>query len=520
MSSMKTEYVIREGTFHANFWRSRAKVQFIGGAFANGKTTAVCMKTIMQVLRCYPGCRVLLARSTKVKLRTTLQREFFKWCPAEWIKSFNKGDGECILTNDSQVDFRYVAQRGNDEGESTSNLLSANYDLIVIDQIEDPELVEKDFDDLMGRLRGDTPYDPPEGEFDPTMPLDGPRWFLATANPTGNWVYDKFVKPIYDLRRGVVNDQLIKDPVSGEPMIELFEGSTYDNAHNLKADYIRGLEATYRGQMRDRYLLGKWASYEGLVYPMVDETIHFVEHEIVRKYFQRYRENRYTLSFIEAYDHGLSSASCYMLGFVDDDHNVIWLDGFHEKEQSIHDSAMRIKAIRLVWGVDGDHVIKADPAIFRRTGTSNAKLVGKPVSGLFREEPYNIRMVRGNNDIASGIGKVGSYLALDKYHSNPFTGVYNSPRCYFSGKLEFVRKEILAYHWKRQKSTGEITDLPNDKKDHAMDTLKYGFTDRPKITELPKSVNEIFPLAHMWFVQQNDNKKQEQLNKTKSARYG
>jgi hypothetical protein len=78
-------------------------------------------------------------------------------------------------------------------------LLSATYDWIVVDQIEDPEITEKDFLDLLGRLRGSAEY---TGD-DPTMPRTGPRWIILLCNPTRNWVYREACKAITGLSRMV-----------------------------------------------------------------------------------------------------------------------------------------------------------------------------------------------------------------------------------------------------------------------------------------------------------------------------
>lgn len=501
----KRDYVIMPGSFHEKFWVSRSKIQFIGGAFANGKTTAGVVKGL-HIAKNYPGSIGLMARATKPKLRTTLMREVFKWCPKSWIKSFNKGDGELVLINESRIDFRYISQKGTDEGDSTSNLLSATYDWAFIDQIEDPEIQEKDFDDIMGRLRGDAPY---TGD-DPTMPKDGPRWFIVTANPTGGWPYYKLAKPLIDWRNGIENKDLIVDPETHEPMIEMFEGSTYDNSHNLKADFIRGLEATYRGQMRDRFLLGKWASYEGLVYPDYNDKIHLVEHSDCIKYLQGLRESRYTLSFLEGYDHGIHSPSCYLLAFVDDFGNVTVFDGFYEPEYSIHKSAQRIKTLRMVHGVNEDNTIWADPQIFRRSGTSDSKVVGRATNEIFEIDEDVRSFVRGNNNIINGIAKISSYLTIDPKNRNPYTGTQGAPKMYFSNKLEFMRREISSYHWKRQKSTGEIIDSPSDKNDHAMDALKYLMSGRPKPSEYITSYPQgIFPLAHIWHIKDNTPKEEQ-----------
>jgi hypothetical protein len=364
----------------------------------------------------------------------------------------------------------------------------------------------------MGRLRADTPY---QGS-DPTMPKDGPRWFMVAANPTGNWVYYKFIKPMHDYRKGIISPELIVDPDTGLPLISLFEGSTYDNAHNLKADYIKGLEATYRGQMRDRYLLGKWASYEGLVYPMVTEDTHFVDHDTAIAYLHKMRENRYFISWVEGYDHGLSSPTCYLLGFVDDEGNVIWIDGFHKAEMSIAASAERIRMLRMLHGVPDDHVIDADPAIFRRTGTSDTRIVGKTVAGMYHSE-HGIQMRRGNNDIINGIAKVQGYLNLQQYHRNPFTGQVNAPFMYFSRRLEFVRKEIFGYHWQRQKSTGQIMDKPSDKNDHAMDVIKYATGSKPQVSELVSRHSLLLPAAYMWHVVEGQSKQERDK---RSSRHG
>jgi hypothetical protein len=455
-----------------------------------------------------------MARATKPKLRTTLMREVFKWCPKTWIKSFNKTDMELELTNGSRIDFRYISQKGTDEGDSTSNLLSATYDWAVIDQIEDSEIQEKDFDDIMGRLRGDAPY---EGD-DPTMPESGPRWFMVTSNPTGGWPYYKLAKPIIDHRNGVPNSDLIVDMHTGEPMIELFEGSTYDNAHNLKADFIQGLEATYRGQMRDRYLLGKWASYEGLVYPEYNDRTHLVDHDTAVRYMQQMRESRYNLTYLEGFDYGMHSPSCYLLAFVDDFGNIVVIDGFYEPEHSIHRSANRIKTIRLVHQVPEDNTIWADPQIFKRGGTSDTKVVGRSTSEMFEDDEGLKKFVRGNNSIVNGIAKVGSYLAPMPHVRNPFTGMNGAPKLYFSKKLEFLRREINSYHWKRQRSTGEIIDEPSDKNDHAMDTLKYMLSGRPKPAEIYIPNNfPLFPLANMWMVKEI---KPKEVSDTRRHRHG
>jgi hypothetical protein len=155
---MARAYKIVEGGLHEAFQNSHAKVQLFGGGFGNGKTTAAVMKAL-KLARDYPGSNGLIARATYPKLNDTIRKEFLNWCPPTWIKSKNLSqDNVVVLQNGTTVNFRYIQQGGKSNESSTSNLLSATYDWIVVDQIEDPEITEKDFLDLLGRLRGQTPY--------------------------------------------------------------------------------------------------------------------------------------------------------------------------------------------------------------------------------------------------------------------------------------------------------------------------------------------------------------------------
>ena len=479
-----------EDSLQDRFLKSTAKIQLYGGGFANGKTSASCIKAI-QLAKDYPGSNGLMARSTYPKLNDTLRSEFVKWCPPDWVKSFPKSQNAsntCALTNGTTINFRYIAQQGKTTQETTtSNLLSATYDWAIVDQIEDPEIVHKDFLDILGRLRGMTPY----VGIDENMPKNGPRWLVVTCNPTRNWVYREIVKPIHDLERGVVNEKLLcetnsagkvtlNDDKKPTPIIELYEGATYENASNLEPDFIQTLEATYKGQMRDRFLMGRWLAYEGLVYPDYDEDLHVNSSHSIHDYYRRLVQSGAELTYLEGYDYGLAVPSCYICGFVDEHGNIFLMDGFYEKEMLIDVQIARIKDIRQKHNIPSGNRIYADPSIFRRS-PGQGKLAGKSTAQMFSDS--GVHCVRGNNNISNGIIKVSQYLVPLRNHQNPITGVYDSPYLYISDELDFISNEFTDYYWKRD-TTGDITDVPIDKNDHSMDTIKYMLTDRPAISKL------------------------------------
>lgn len=493
---MNKAYKLIAGGAPQAFHNSRAKVRMYAGGFGNGKTTALVYETL-RIAVMYPGISIMMARNTFTKLEQTLGREFMKWCPSHWIKQGTVKGGTVSLINGTTIDFRYLSQASNSTGDSSSNLLSANYGLIVVDQIEDPEITEKDFDDMLGRLRESVPK--ADGE-DESMPATGPRMILLSANPSLGWVYTKLVKPVYDMREGIYNDDLlcVRNPTTGEPvldkdgcvqpLIELFEASTYDNAQNLDKDFLTLLESKYRGKMRDRYVLGKWVAFDGVVYNEYDPNIHRVSDRALRGYISSLRASGQTLSVVESYDLGITSPSCYLYAEVDAWSNVYITDGFYKPGYGINEQVAHMRRIR----GDSDEEIRADPQIFK-VNTLNGNGIGKSPAMLFAEQ--GIPMCRASNQKLAGIMTVKEYLVPQKTVVNPFTGEFGSPKLFFSDKLTWLHEEFTTWRWKKNNKDENIDDTV-DGDDHAMDALKYmlsrkitpGKQGSRKVYKLPKQI--------------------------------
>lgn len=512
------EFRIEEGSVHERFLASTAKFQIFGGGFGNGKTATACVKAI-RMLSDYPGSNGLIARATFPKLNDTIRKEFKKWCPPNRIRSFpesKNSDNTAKFTNGSEINFRYIAQQGKMMDQSTSNLLSATYDWIIVDQMEDPEIVEKDFLDLNGRLRGGAIY----RGLDPRMPKTGPRFFIMTVNPTANWFYKRIIRPlqIYKATGKITEDLLCERDDYGQPilvndkpimLVELFEAATYANKGNLAPDFIKTLESTYRGQMRDRFLLGKWASYEGMVYPEFSEISNVVSHEDMLRYMDDLSNTRYQFKWREGYDFGIATPSCYILAFVCPTGAIHLIDGFYKAEMSVSEQSKEMKRIRASYGVPSDEIIYGDPSIFKRIAVK-AKTVGKSTVDLFWDEG-EISFRRGNNDILNGILKVSAYMSAQPHVLNPYTGDRNAPLMYVSDRLTWFSDEVASYMWQKD-TNGKPLDKPIDKNDHAMDTVKYLMTDQPEIGELLLELNRV-PKYMQW-------NEMDVIENIRYARYG
>jgi len=504
----RPEFILKEGSLQDLFMRSYAKVQLYGGGFGNGKTSAAVIKAL-HLCEWYPGSTGLIARSTYPKLNDTIRKEFLKWCPKNWIRAFStgqNGDNICYLKNGTSIYFRYIAQQGVKAESSSSNLLSATFDWIVVDQVEDPEITYKDFLDLFGRLRGRTRY---IGD-DPNMPITGPRTMMLTCNPTSNWVYTKLVRPLhlYKATHAITDDLLCVRDIDRLPvlhddkpqlMLEVVEGSTYELRHVHEVDggdFIQTLETMYTGQQRDRFLLGVWASYEGLVYPQFNLVGHTLQQGDIEALLDGYYRDNYKPTWIEGYDYGQAVPSCYALAFVTPDNHVIICDGFYQKEMTIDDQVGRIIAIRKQWQCELDelHKIYADPSIFGRK-TVGKRTVGKTVADMFKED--NIHMRRGNNDINNGIIKVGAYLNVSSRLQHPITRVPGSPRMFINAALTWWTDECGGYFW-QQSTAGERIDKPVDRNDHAMDMTRYLMSHMPEIGRYITPAEERIPSYMLW----------------------
>lgn len=476
------KYNIIRGGIHHEFMLCRTKVQVFAGGFGNGKTAAACVKAI-QLCMDYPGCNGLIARETYPKLNDTIRKEFYKWVPRDAVARWpTKDDNTLIFKNGSTINFRYIMQRGKQsvDGNTTSNLLSATYDFVIVDQMEDPGIQHKDFLDLLGRLRGSTPY---KGT-DPTMPMTGPRWMMLMANPTANWFYKKIIKPFHQYKAtGLVTDDLLHNPQTLEPLITVIEGSTYENKHNLEADFIEGLEASYKGQMKDRFLMGKWAAYEGLVYPDYSPDTHSIPKKHMLAMLERAINEKSPYENFECFDFGIVNPSAFLFGFTDYVGRVFILDGIYRAHLTLDQIGQKILELRDRYG-DGmtfDNPIWADPAIFKRTMTNGSGSGVDTVQRILTDR-FDFYIKAGQNDIMSGITKVTEYL-IPRNGMHYLSDKPVGPMIYFNEELGWIEDEFQAYFWKSS-SEGDRLDEPRGKDDHALDALKYGVSRLPEASEL------------------------------------
>ena len=176
---------------------SEAKNLLLSGGFRSGKTLAACVKMVLKHCT-IPNKEILIWRLTYRELSDTVQKDFFKILPPEWIKSWNKSEGNLRLTNNTLVMFRHL------DNVSEFELRGMTLGAALIDQCE--EITEEVYKTLSSRV---------------SLAHVPCRQIVLTSNPALFWAYKIF-------KQEKINDS----------NYELIEFSMLDNKEHLTEDYL------------------------------------------------------------------------------------------------------------------------------------------------------------------------------------------------------------------------------------------------------------------------------------------
>lgn len=193
---------------------SKAKELLLSGAFRSGKTTCAIIKVITQHLTVPNNCG-LLGRLTYPELRDTLQADFFKLLPEEWIKTWDKSYGNLYLHNGTKVMFRHL------DTVSEFEIRGMELGFCLISQVE--EISQEVVEAISGRMSlKDAP--------NPQIIMD--------CNPALFWAYKRFKQ-------------------ENDPGRELIEFSMLDNKDNLRQDYFADMMKKPESWKR-QFVYGVW----------------------------------------------------------------------------------------------------------------------------------------------------------------------------------------------------------------------------------------------------------------------
>lgn len=246
--------------------------------------------------------------------------------------------------------------------------------------------------------------------------------FDGTCNPEGpdHW-FKKFIDSDADIYR---QDYVIDD-----------------NPY-LPQDFVKSLKNEYKGTVYyDRYILGKWALAEGIIYSMFNKKRHVKPITEIAPLLLEGRQNRFV-----SCDYGTQNATVFLL----------WnkgIDGVWYCTREYYYSG-RDK------GKQKTDTEYADDLIKWLDGTKIRAMIVDPSAASFIAElnQRGIQVQKGDNDVLDGIRTVATLL--------------NQGRIVFSDTCVNTIAEFGTYVWDEKASQmGE--DRPIKLDDHAMDAVRY-----------------------------------------------
>lgn len=427
----------KQETFH----RSRKRNRWMFGGNRTGKTVSGGTEAVWYATGTHPFKQIKVPnRGWVVSLtnevqRDVAQKEVLRWLPKNMIAEvqMRKGTKDSLetgiidfiaLTNGSIIGFKSC-----DQGRAKFQGTSQHW--IWFDE-EPPEDIYAEC-----KMR--------------VLDTVGDVWGTMTPLQGLTWVYD-------DIYINEIGDDEVK--------YWLMEWA--DNPH-LSREAIAQLEATMSEEEREARQYGKFVAMSGLIYKEFVEEIHVIEpFDVPRKWYDNI-----------SIDPGLDAPLSAHFYAVDGDDNVYVIEEHYKSGESVEWHSQQLLAIaeRLKWPTHRDGSIDAliDSAANQKTLAAE-----KSVTELFYENKINAN-TNVEKDVWTGIQRVKQYLKL---RPHPQTDVWprGKPKLFIFKNCVNMIREIKSYRWKPQTETGDQTEKPVKRNDHAMDDLKYYIMSRPEIT--------------------------------------
>lgn len=376
------------------------------GAFGAGKTRILCEKAYW-LSTYYDDNFGIILRKTFKSLRHTTLRSLLKGTggapviPADTIEKHNKSEQLITLVNGSEIVYG-----GLDDPDKWGSLEVA---WIAID--EAVQITEDDYIMLLGRLR------------QANIPFR--QLFMATnpGSPT-HFLYSRFYK-------------------AKLPTTSVIESNTLANTY-LPVDYKASLNE-FKGKYYERYVLGKWTAFEGIIYNNFNPLTHIIDPFIIPPEWSRYR----------AIDFGYNNPFTCQWWAVSPD-NVSYM----YREIYMSHRIVEQHAKDILTASKGENIV-----------TTYADHNAEDRATL---EHYGVPTVPASKEVSPGIQEVYSKLEIKEDTNNAQiyffrdTLIERDPYLEMAKKPICVTDEIQGYVWQSDKK-----EAPRKENDHGLDSMRY-----------------------------------------------
>lgn len=404
----------------------------ISGPAETGKTFAACY-LIDRLLRTYPGAQAVLARKIRDTIVPTVLQTYLK------IIALYKGVTAYGGQRPDWYDYSNGSRLWLAGLDKPSNALSSERDFIYVNQCEDLSIA--DWETLGTRATGRAGNAPVS-------------LLMGDCNPMGktHWIVNR---PAVHLLRSFHRD----NPA-------LFNE---DGTKTAQGDKTLKILSNLSEPRRSRLFMGLWASAEGQVYSDYDQTKHCIArfnipydwprirvidfgyknpfvcawyaYDVKRNILYRYREIYFTERLVE--DHAKQIANCEGWEFDVKQRLVMWHRPIDQRENVVATIC--------------DHDAE-DRATLERYGISSIP--------AFKAIKLGIEAVQNRLKFDNDRDAYGVYFLEDSLvEIDPELQRYYLPTC--------TEDEFDGYVWAETKDNKPNTEVPVDKLNHGMDTLRY-----------------------------------------------
>lgn len=255
------------------FFVSEAPELLYSSMYGRGKSRVICEKAHYTCLR-YPGAQVVLARKRRDDMGTTtlhtLLNEVIDPSHRDWgWRVSADGGSQLLYPNGSRIVVVGL--------DRPSKLRSGAYLRAYVDQCE--EFDEEEWNAINGRLRqwrdewreydwNAKAWVEPVHQLGGACNPDSPEHFLYRLFRPDEGSHREYSTSDEELPNG----ETVK---AGALLREVVLSSTTDNIANLHPRYLQRLNQM-RGRYRERYVLGKWSRFEGLIYDCYDPDVSLI----------------------------------------------------------------------------------------------------------------------------------------------------------------------------------------------------------------------------------------------------
>lgn len=401
------------------FMESQKKELMYSGAFGAAKSRTGCEKGLFLSLR-YPGNKGLILRKTFASLRYTTMDTFFRYTAPQSVipTKYNQETHICTIeSTGSEILFLGL--------DDPLKIGSLEVGWIFVDEVI--ELSEDDYTMLLGRLRLTT------------VPF---RQFFMATNPASpqHYLYSKFY-------------------LENDPDREVIESNTLDNPY-LPDDYVKTL-LKFTGRYKDRYVLGKWIGFEGLVYDHVGVTDVVIPPFDIPPHWRRYRsiDFGYTNPFV-----------CQWWCAVPEAEATDEIKGYYLYREIYHSKrTVEVHSPK----------IKSYPEYITET------FADWDAEDRATLEDRAVLTTLANKAVGPGIQTVYELLGDSKIHIFDDALVEEDSELVSSHKPHSTATEFGNYRWSDARKDKNDRETPQDKDNHGMDAMRYLFHSLLTVPENP-----------------------------------